>query len=88
MHSSLAMPLIILFLFFSCFTRLAEAFEVKRNHETEVGEFSQYFPHFIWLLRDVSLITSDDGQGGEMDPTKYIKTKVCNFDIIVYVMFM
>ena len=70
--------LIVLFLFFSCFFHLAEGFEVKRNYETEVGEFSQYFPHFIWLLRDVSLITSDDGQGGEMDPTEYIKTKVCN----------
>ena len=57
---------------------------MKRNHETEVGEFSQYFPHFIWLLRDVNLITSDDGQGGEMDPTEYIKTKVCNFHVIIY----
>ncbi|CAB4020782.1 guanylate-binding 1-like, partial [Paramuricea clavata] len=59
-----------------CFVRLAEGFEVKRNHEMEVGEISQYFPHFIWLLRDVSLITSDDGEGGEMDPTDYIKKKV------------
>ena len=49
---------------------------MKRNIEIEVGEISQYFPHFIWLLRDVSLITSDDGQGGEMDPTDYIKKKV------------
>ena len=59
-----------------CFVRLAESFEVKRNHEIEIGEISQYFPHFIWLLRDVSLITSDDGEGGEMDPTDYIKKKV------------
>ena len=71
--------MIVLFLIFSCFVRLAEGFEVKRNHDMEVGEISQYFPHFIWLLRDVSLITSDDGQGGEMDPTEYIKKKVCNF---------
>ena len=78
-NSGLATSLIVLFLFPSCFTRLAKAFKVKRNHETEVGEFSQYFPHFIWLLRDVSLITSDDGQGGEMDPTEYIKTKVSSF---------
>ena len=49
---------------------------MKRNHEIEIGEISQYFPHFIWLLRDVSLITSDDGEGGEMDPTDYIKKKV------------
>ncbi len=49
---------------------------MKRNHEIEVGEISQYFPHFIWLLRDVSLITADDGEGGEMDPTDYIKKKV------------
>ncbi|XP_028409814.1 guanylate-binding protein 1-like [Dendronephthya gigantea] len=59
-----------------CFVRLAEGFEVKRNQEIEVGEISQYFPHFIWLLRDVSLITSDDGHGGEMDPTDYIKERV------------
>ena len=51
---------------------------MKRNREIEVGEISQYFPHFIWLLRDVSLITSDDGEGGEMDPTDYIKKKVFN----------
>lgn len=67
---------------FSCFVRLAEGFEVKRNQEMEVGEISQYFPHFIWLLRDVSLLTSDDGQGGEMDPTDYIKQKVTNLLIL------
>jgi hypothetical protein len=74
------------FTIFSCFVRLAEGFEVKRNHEMEVGEISQYFPHFIWLLRDVSLITSDDGEGGEMDPTDYIKKKV--FDLHIFILFL
>lgn len=59
-----------------CFVRLAEGFEVKKNHDMEVGEVSQYFPHFIWLLRDVSLITSEEEGGTEMDPTDYIKQKV------------
>ena len=42
----------------------------------EVGEISQYFPHFVWLLRDVSLITCEEEGGKEMDPTDYIKQKV------------
>ena len=48
---------------------------MKNDHEIEVAEISQYFPHFIWLLRDVSL-TISDGEGGEMEPTNYIKKKV------------
>ncbi len=67
---------------FSCFVRLAEGFEVKRNREIEVGEISQYFPHFIWLLRDVSLKILDGGTGEEMDPTDYIKKKVFHFCVI------
>lgn len=59
-----------------CFVRLAEGFEVKRKAGVEVGEISQYFPHFVWLLRDVSLITCEDEGGKEMDPTDYIKKKV------------
>ena len=67
---------------FSCFVRLAEGFEVKRNREIEVGEISQYFPHFIWLLRDVSLKILDGDTGEEMDPTDYIKKKVFHFCVI------
>ena len=66
----------IFFFKFSCFVRLAEGFQVKRNVDVEVGEITQYFPHFVWLLRDVSLITSEEEGGKEMDPTDYIKKKV------------
>ena len=68
----------------SCFVRLAEGFEVKRNKEMVVGEISQYFPHFIWLLRDVTLITSEEEGGKEMDPTDYIKQKVRRCKILFF----
>ena len=61
---------------------------MKNDHEIEVAEISQYFPHFIWLLRDVSLIISDDGEGGEMDATDYIMEKVFVHVFILFLMII
>lgn len=48
---------------------------MKKNQELELGESLQFFPSFVWLIRDVSLLTVDDG-GEKMEPTDYLKKKV------------
>ncbi|XP_035663446.1 guanylate-binding protein 1-like [Branchiostoma floridae] len=54
---------------------LAEGITVRQEQESELDDFREFFPDFLWLLRDVSLKMVDES-GREMDPTEYLKTKV------------
>ena len=66
-------------LFFSHFAQLATSIAVRDatgdSDSDEYFELNNYFPDFLWLLRDVILIpTGEDGK--EVSPTDYLKTKV------------
>ncbi|XP_078658521.1 guanylate-binding protein 7-like [Branchiostoma floridae x Branchiostoma belcheri] len=59
-----------------CFTRLAKGVTVKQGEKKiQTSLFRQFFPDFLWLLRDVSLDMKDE-DGKEMVPSEYLKTKV------------
>ena len=65
--------------FFSHFAQLATSIAVRDatgdSDSDEYFELNNYFPDFLWLLRDVILIpTGEDGK--EVSPTEYLKTKV------------
>ncbi|XP_035664225.1 guanylate-binding protein 1-like [Branchiostoma floridae] len=57
-----------------CFVNLADEISVKRGKKSGVSAFREFFPDFLWLLRDVSL-NMEDENGREMDPTEYLVTK-------------
>ncbi|XP_078583830.1 uncharacterized protein LOC144866343 [Branchiostoma floridae x Branchiostoma japonicum] len=58
-----------------CFTQLAKRVTVKQSEKTKKLAFQEFFPDFLWLLRDVSLKMEDEN-GREMAPTEYLLTKV------------
>ncbi|KAI8492556.1 Guanylate-binding protein 5 [Branchiostoma belcheri] len=59
-----------------CFIRLAKGVTVKQGEKKiQTSLFRQFFPDFLWLLRDVSLDMKDE-DGKEMVPSEYLKTKV------------
>ncbi|XP_078584124.1 uncharacterized protein LOC144866536 [Branchiostoma floridae x Branchiostoma japonicum] len=58
-----------------CFIQLAKRITVKKGERTQMSAFRDFFPDFLWLLRDV-LLKMEDDNGKEMDPTEYLKTKV------------
>ncbi|XP_078583345.1 uncharacterized protein LOC144866030 [Branchiostoma floridae x Branchiostoma japonicum] len=62
-----------------CFINLAEAIRVEEGKKTGFSAFRQFFPDFLWLLRDVTLKMEDE-DGRQMDPTDYLKTKVLSRD--------
>ncbi|CAH1251020.1 GBP6 [Branchiostoma lanceolatum] len=62
-----------------CFIKLAKGITVKQGEKASQAAFSEFFPDFLWLLRDVSL-KMQDKDGKEMDPTEYLVTKVLSRD--------
>ncbi|XP_078583825.1 guanylate-binding protein 6-like [Branchiostoma floridae x Branchiostoma japonicum] len=58
-----------------CFIKLAKGITVKKGEKTHMTDFSQFFPDFLWLLRDVSPKLTDHN-GVEIDPSEYLKTRV------------
>ncbi|KAI8499779.1 Guanylate-binding protein 5 [Branchiostoma belcheri] len=58
-----------------CFINLAEAVSIKKAQKRKLLEYSEHFPDFMWLLRDVSLKPTDKN-GKEISPTEYLKTRV------------
>ncbi|XP_035664227.1 guanylate-binding protein 1-like [Branchiostoma floridae] len=60
-----------------CFVQLASGITVKKGKGQDVSAFREFFPDFLWLLRDVALKMEDD-DGKEMTPTEYLVTKVLN----------
>eukprot|EP00058_Branchiostoma_floridae_P027685 XP_002613176.1 hypothetical protein BRAFLDRAFT_73096 [Branchiostoma floridae] len=61
--------------FTRCFIKLAKGISVKKGQKTKMSAFSQFFPDFMWLLRDVSLKPTDKNDK-EISPTEYLKTRV------------
>ncbi|KAI8480037.1 Guanylate-binding protein 5 [Branchiostoma belcheri] len=58
-----------------CFIKLARGISVRKGGVTRISAFHEFFPDFLWLLRDVSLkMENEDGE--EMDPTEYLKIRV------------
>ncbi|XP_066280624.1 guanylate-binding protein 1-like [Branchiostoma lanceolatum] len=58
-----------------CFIKLAKGISVKKGEKTKMSAYSQFFPDFMWLLRDVSLKPTDKNDK-EISPTEYLKTRV------------
>ncbi|XP_035665454.1 guanylate-binding protein 1-like [Branchiostoma floridae] len=58
-----------------CFIQLAKGLTVKQGEKTQVSAFCEFFPDFLWLLRDLSL-KMQDKDGKDMTPTEYLITKV------------
>ncbi|XP_066280625.1 guanylate-binding protein 1-like [Branchiostoma lanceolatum] len=58
-----------------CFIKLAKGITVKKGEKTQMSAFREFFPDFLWLLRDVSLMITDE-DGKDMDPSEYLKTRV------------
>ena len=55
-----------------CFTDLANIFWAQSAKDKQVKEF---FPHFLWLLRDVALKMTDV-EGKIIEPTEFLYTKI------------
>ncbi|XP_066265728.1 guanylate-binding protein 3-like [Branchiostoma lanceolatum] len=62
-----------------CFVKLAKGITVRKGEGRDVAEFREFFPDFLWLLRDVSL-KMEDKDGKDMDPTEYLKKRVLSPD--------
>eukprot|EP00058_Branchiostoma_floridae_P008338 XP_002593826.1 hypothetical protein BRAFLDRAFT_75715 [Branchiostoma floridae] len=58
-----------------CFIQLAKGVTVKHGQKTKMSAFREFFPNFLWLLRDVSLKMQDKNRK-DMTPTEYLITKV------------
>ncbi|KAI8491726.1 Guanylate-binding protein 5 [Branchiostoma belcheri] len=58
-----------------CFIKMTEGIAVKKDEKTESSAYSEFFPDFLWLLRDVSLEITDE-KGKEIPPTEYLITRV------------
>ena len=68
------------YFFFSHFAQLATSIAVKdvtgkSSEEDDAFELRNYFPDFLWLLRDVTLLPTDKS-GKPISPSEYLKTKV------------
>ncbi|XP_019637963.1 PREDICTED: uncharacterized protein LOC109480255 [Branchiostoma belcheri] len=61
-----------------CFIKLATGITVKQGSR-DVSGFRDFFPDFLWLLRDVTLKMENE-DGNEMDPTEYLTKKVLKRD--------
>ena len=61
----------------SYFANLASSIVVKATSQEDENAFDlkQYFPDFLWLLRDVHLLPMGDN-GTEVTPTEYLVSKV------------
>ncbi|KAI8499777.1 Guanylate-binding protein 5 [Branchiostoma belcheri] len=58
-----------------CFINLAKAVSIKKGEKRKLAAYSEHFPDFMWLLRDVSLKPTDKNDK-EISPTEYLKTRV------------
>ncbi|CAH1251059.1 GBP6 [Branchiostoma lanceolatum] len=62
-----------------CFIQLAKGVTAKQGEKTQVSAVREFFPDFLWLLRDASLkMQTKDGK--DMTPTEYLKTEVLEHD--------
>lgn len=62
-------------LLYSMFLQLASNISLRSDKENDLNELRCYFPDFLWLLRDVHLLPTDE-RGTQITPTDYLKSKV------------
>lgn len=60
---------------FSFFVKLASSVAVSKGSKTNPNDLRKYFPDFMWLLRDVTLLPVDE-DGKEISATDYLKKRV------------
>lgn len=69
---------IIAFFYTNCshFAKLATSIAVRDVSAPETFDLKNYFPDFLWLLRDAILMVPPGPDGKQMTPTDYLITKV------------
>ncbi len=64
-------------MYYSCFTELSQSISIRSGQENEdMTDFRAHFPDFLWLLRDVTLDTTDKKTGKIITATEFLKTQV------------
>ncbi|CAI7999822.1 Guanylate-binding protein 3 [Geodia barretti] len=58
-----------------CFSQLSASLLAQCGESMSMDAKKAFFPHFLWLLRDVSLKMTDR-EGKELAPTKFLHTRV------------
>ncbi|XP_078592726.1 guanylate-binding protein 1-like [Branchiostoma floridae x Branchiostoma japonicum] len=58
-----------------CFAELAEAVRIWKSGELDHEEFSRHFPDLLWLLRDSTLIPTDE-DGNPIDARSYLTKRI------------
>ena len=66
----------IICLLCSHFAKLATSIAVKDISAPEMFDLKNYFPNFLWLLRDVILTVPPDQDGKPRTPSEYLKMEV------------
>ena len=61
-----------------CFSQLSTSLLAQRGDSMTADAMKKFFPHFLWLLRDVSLITNKEGE--RITPTEFLHTRVLASD--------
>ena len=68
---------IVLLKNYSCFTELSRSISIRSGEENEdLTDFRPHFPDFLWLLRDVTLNTTDKKTGKMISATEFLNTQV------------
>jgi len=71
----LNLPLTCYLFLFSCFTKLSQCISIRPEEDSDIVDFRDHFPSFLWLLRDATL-TPVGETDDELSPTEYLKTQV------------
>ena len=58
-----------------CFTQLSTSILAQRGDSLSTGTMNKFFPHFLWLLRDVALDVTNK-RGELISPTEFLHTRV------------
>ena len=58
-----------------CFSQLSTSLLAQRGDSMTADAMKKFFPHFLWLLRDVSL-TITNKEGEKITPTEFLHTRV------------
>ena len=58
-----------------CFTQLSTSILAQRGDSMSTDAMKKFFPHFLWLLRDVTLAITNK-QGEKISPTEFLHTRV------------
>lgn len=68
-------PLTYYHFLFSCFTKLSDYITIQPGENSDMCDFRDHFPSFLWLLRDATLKPVSETDD-ELSPTDYLKKQV------------